>query len=279
MKKEQENTYSAGKLPNGSDSGLFEAIGRDRKKRRRKAVIIAIAVVLLIAIAIVIGVRAGRSRIVQMVSENELNKPVSVIAEQGNVTTTVSGKGRLTDAETEKLTLPAGAEIEEIVVSEGEKLQKGQAVASVKLPSVLTALKNVQSRLDELDKKLQDASFDTVPSVISAGVNGRIKIVYAHEGDSVISCMENNGALAVISMDGKMAADIDAGNLKEGDLLTAVAPDGEEFEASVASVADGKATVLVKDDGPANGAEFSFKTPSGDKKGTLYIHRPLKLTG
>lgn len=279
MKKEQENTYSAGKLPNGSDSGLFEAIGRDRKKRRRKAVIIAIAVVLLIAIAIVIGVRAGRSRIDQMVSENELNKPVSVIAEQGNVTTTVSGKGRLTDAETEKLTLPAGAEIEEIVVSEGEKLQKGQAVASVKLPSVLTALKNVQSRLDELDKKLQDASFDTVPSVISAGVNGRIKTVYAHEGDSVISCMENNGALAVISMDGKMAADIDAGNLKEGDLLTAVAPDGEEFEASVASVADGKATVLVKDDGPANGAEFSFKTPSGDKKGTLYIHRPLKVTG
>jgi multidrug efflux pump subunit AcrA (membrane-fusion protein) len=165
------------------------------------------------------------------------------------------------------------------MVSGGGRLQKGQAIASVKLPSVLTALKNVQSRLDELDKKLQDASFDTVPSVISAGVNGRVKTVYAHEGDSVISCMENNGALAVISMDGKMAADIDAGNLKEGDLLTAVAPDGEEFEASVASVADGKATVLVKDDGPANGAEFSFKTPSGDKKGTLYIHRPLKVTG
>ncbi|MBO7389306.1 MAG: HlyD family efflux transporter periplasmic adaptor subunit [Oscillospiraceae bacterium] len=279
MKKEQENKYSAGKLPNGSDSGLFEAIGRDRKKRRRKAVIIAIAVVLLIAIAIFIGVRAGRSRIDQMVSENELNKPVSVIAEQGNVTTTVSGKGRLADAETEKLTLPAGAEIEEIVVSEGEKLQKGQAVASVKLPSVLTALKNVQSKLDELDKKLQDASFDTVPSVISAGVNGRVKIVYAHEGDSVISCMENNGALAVISMDGKMAAEIDAGSLKEGETLTAVAPDGEEFEASVASVADGKATVLVRDDGPANGAEFRFKTPSGDRKGTLYIHRPLKVTG
>ena len=138
MKKEQENTYSAGKLPNGSDSGLFEAIGRDRKKRRRKAVIIAIAVVLLIAIAIVIGVRAGRSRIDQMVSENELNKPVSVIAEQGNVTTTVSGKGRLTDAETEKLTLPAGAEIEEIVVSEGEKLQKGQAVASVSAAAMPT---------------------------------------------------------------------------------------------------------------------------------------------
>ena len=279
MKKEQENKYSAGKLPNGSDSGLFEAIGRDRKKRRRKAVIIAIAVVLLIAIAIFIGVRAGRSRIDQMVSENELNKPVSVIAEQGNVTTTVSGKGRLADAETEKLTLPAGAEIEEIVVSEGEKLLKGQAVASVKLPSVLTALKNVQSKLDELDKKLQDASFDTVPSVISAGVNGRVKIVYAHEGDSVISCMENNGALAVISMDGKMAAEIDAGSLKEGETLTAVAPDGEEFEASVASVADGKATVLVRDDGPANGAEFRFKTPSGDRKGTLYIHRPLKVTG
>ena len=279
MKKEQENTYNAGKLPNGSDSGLFEAIGRDRKKRRCKAVIIAAAVVLLIAIAIVIGVRAGRSRIDQMVSENELNKPVSVIAEQGNVTTTVSGKGRLTDAETEKLALPAGAEIEEIMVSEGEKLQKGQAIASVKLPSVLTALKNVQSRLDELDKKLQDASFDTVPSVISAGVNGRVKTVYAHEGDSVISCMENKGALAVISMDGKMAAEIDAGSLREGETLTAVAPDGEEFEASVASVADGKATVLVKDDGPANGAEFTFKTSSGDRKGTLYIHRPLKVTG
>ena len=279
MKKEQENTYNAGKLPNGSDSGLFEAIGRDRKKRRRKAVIIAAAVVLLIAIAIVIGVRAGRARIDQMVSENELNKPVSVIAEQGNVTTTVSGKGRLTDAETEKLALPAGAEIEEIMVSEGERLQKGQAIASVKLPSVLTALKNVQSRLDELDKKLQDASFDTVPSVISAGVNGRVKTVYAHEGDSVISCMENNGALAVISMDGKMAAEIDAGSLREGETLTAVAPDGEEFEASVASVADGKATVLVKDDGPANGAEFTFKTSSGDRKGTLYIHRPLKVTG
>ena len=55
---------------------------------------------------------------------------------------------------------------------------------------------------------------------ITAGVNGRVKIVYAQKDDDVAACMMEHGALAVLSLDGYMAVDIDAGSLAAGDKVS-----------------------------------------------------------
>ena len=51
---------------------------------------------------------------------------------------------------------------------------------------------------------------------VPAGVAGLVKLIYAEKGDDVAKCMYEHGALAVLSLDGKMALEIDAGKLASG---------------------------------------------------------------
>ena len=46
---------------------------------------------------------------------------------------------------------------------------------------------------------------DAVAPNITAGVNGRIKAIYAQAGDDVAAVMAEHGCLALLSMDGYMA--------------------------------------------------------------------------
>ena len=53
-----------------------------------------------------------------------------------------------------------------------------------------------------------------------------MKIVYAQKDDDVSACMMEHGALAVLSLDGYMAVDIDAGSLAAGDKVILTAKTG-----------------------------------------------------
>ena len=60
-----------------------------------------------------------------------------------------------------------------------------------------------------VDKVYVDAG-DTVSTKIKSSVSGRVKKIYAAKGDGVTDVMQEDGALALISLDGKMAVEITA---------------------------------------------------------------------
>ena len=115
---------------------------------------------------------------------------------------------------------------------------------------------------------------------ITAGVNGRVKIVYAQKDDDVAACMMEHGALAVLSLDGYMAVDIDAGSLAAGDKVS-VTVDEKTYPGTVDKLQSGKATVLITDNGPAADAAATVLDADGSTlgEGALYIHNPLRITG
>ena len=259
---------------------LFETLSKNKKLRRRKVlrtVLITIAVIAAILIAtVIILTKKVEKRFAAAAAEVQ-----SYQVTTGTIHTIVSGTGVLTEEDLEEITVPSGVEITEVVVDAGDTVRKGDLLATVDLATVMTSLTSLQDQMNDLDKDINAAKGDKASTQISAGVSGRVKIIHAEAGDDVSLCMAEHGALAVLSLDGFMAADLETDKLSKGDLVSVTRDNGTVLEGKVSSAAGGKATVLVTDNGPMYDEEISVSTADGTVIGTakLYIHNPLGVTG
>ena len=262
------------------DSELFASLAREKQRKKRRRLIVTVSIVVVLALAIFFGVRAAKKKVSEAVGSMGAPTVSEATVTTGSISTTVSGSGMLSDTDTKHIVLPKGVKLDKILVKAGESVKKGDALATVELSSVMGAMRNVQAELDKLDGELRSATGETVAPYISTGVAGRVKTVYAQKDDDVAACMMEHGALAVLSLDGYMAMDIDAGTLAAGDKVSVTV--GEKtYPGTVDEVQSGKATILLTDNGPAVDAAASVQDADGNAlgEGTLYIHNPLRITG
>lgn len=267
-------------VPANRDDALFEALGKSKKAKKRKIIRTIAIIVVILAAALIAGVSILQRQVrKQFASSSE--EVLSAQAERGTISTVVSGSGMLTNVDSETISVPSGVEVTEILVEFGDTVQEGDLLATVDMASVRTAMSELQDEIEDLDDQITDADGDTVSSYISAGVPGRIKIIYAEKDMLVEDAMVDYGGLAEISLDGYMAVDIETDNLQEGDEVTVIFADGEEIEGNVERTVGKTATILVTDNGPAYDETVTVKTESGTQLGTgkLYIHNSLKVTG
>ena len=243
-----------------------------KRKKTVQRVIAILAVVLLLLLA---GTLYVRRRVQKSVTAQSGSNIKSAAVTTGSIKATVSGSGTLECEDVEDLTVPSPVKIEKLYVEQGDTVTKGTLLAGVNSSTVLTTLSSVQDSLDDLDKQLRSASSDTVSASIKAGVTGRVKAVYAEKDDSVADVMYEHGSLALLSLDGFLALDIDAGSLTQGEAVTVTTSDGKTWDGTVDTVTASTATVLVTDDGPLMGDTAKV----GTQEGQLYIHAPLKITG
>lgn len=265
---------------NSKAEALFEALNQNKKQRKRKlirTVLIIIAVIAAILISAVILLRKNVEKRFAAAAADVQSYQVTT----GTIHTTVSGTGVLTEDDLEEITVPAGVAINEVMVDAGETVQKGDLLATVDMATVMTALSSVQDQLDDLDDDIQDAKGEEASTQISSGISGRVKILYANVGDDVSLCMAEHGALAVLSLDGYMAADLETDKLSKGDLVTVTRENGKVLEGKVSAAAGGFVTVLVTDNGPKYDEEVTISTTDGAEigKAKLYINNPLGVTG
>lgn len=273
--KRKEGSIPTG-VPENRDDALFEALDKTKKAKKRKIIrtIVIIVVVLIAGVSIL-------QRQVRKQFASSSDEVLSAQAERGTISTVVSGSGMLTNVDTETISVPSGVEVTEILVEYGDTVQEGDLLATVDMASVRTAMSELQDEIKSLDKQITSADGDTVSSYVSAGVPGRVKILYAEKDMLVEDVMVDYGGLAELSLDGYMAVNIETDALKEGDEVTVILSDGEEVEGSVERTVGSTATILVTDNGPAYDETVTVKTESGTQLGTgkLYIHNSLKVTG
>ena len=277
---DEKNVTSAPEQNGDRDQALFASLQREKQRKKRRRIIVTVSIVVVLALAIFFGVRAAKKKVSDAVGSRNAPTVSEATVTTGSISTTVSGSGMLSDADTTQIVLPKGVKLDEILVKAGETVKKGDALATVELSSVMGALSDVQAELDKLDEQLRAAAGETVQPYISTGVNGRVKIVYAQVDDDVAACMMEHNALAVLSLDGYMAADIDAGSLAAGDEVS-VTVDEQTYPGTVDKIQSGRATILITDNGPAVDAKASVLDADGNAlgEGTLYIHNPLRITG
>ena len=246
-----------------------------KAQKRKLAIQRTIAAASLVLVAVLAGTLYVRKQVQRKVTAQSGSNIKSATVTTGSIKATVSGSGTLVCEDVVDLTVPSTVKVEKLHIAQGDPVTAGTLLAGVNSSTVLSSLSTVQEALEDLDEDLQSASRDTVSSYVKAGVAGRIKAVYAQEGDNVADAMYRHGSLAELSMDGYLALDIPAGALQPGEALTVTTSDGQEWDGTVDTVTASTATVLLTDDGPLVGDTAKV----GSQQGQLYIHAPLKVTG
>ena len=280
-KQETPNENTGGMEPmQNRDDALFEALGRSKKRKRRKILITVLSVVLVLAIVVAVGTAVLRRQVRQRFSRSD-DEVITHTVTTGTISTLVSGTGVLSNVDAETVSIPDGVELTEILVDNGDTVEENQLLAIADPATVRSALSALQDEIDDLDDAISDAEGDTASTRVSAGVPGRVKAIYGSEGDRVSDVMVEHGALAVISLDGFMALDLETDTLAEGDTVTVLRPDDTTLSGTVETVIDGVATILLTDDGPENGETVTILSEAGTELGSgeLYIHSPLMVTG
>lgn len=255
------------------------SVSRKKSTKRR---ILRIAVIAAIILAVLVAVVLYlKSRVAEEYGSGSETEIQTATVSEGSIRTTVSGTGNLTDEDVETIEIVNTVEIEEVCVSAGDVVEKGDLLAKVDMSTVVTAMSSLQQELDALDSQIDEAEDDAVDSEITTEVAGRVKAIYGQKGDDVATVMYENGALAILSLDGYMAVDVETQTLAQGDTVTVESSDGTKYDGSVASVESGIATVLVTDNGTVYGDTVSIYDDEGELVGSgeLSIHEPLNITG
>ncbi len=200
---------------------------------------------------------------------------ISAQARQGGLDITLAGGGTLKAQDAEKLELYDGVEVKELPVKNGDYVHEGDVIARVDKGSAMAAILNVREALEEIEKQIHDIEQESRYGLVRAGAPGRVKAVYARYGDSVRDVMLEHGALAVLSLDGKMALEFTAAQpVTPGEAVTVTLSNGESYPGHVERALDGTAEVSLTDDGP--GLHDSAVVTAADGTvlggGELYVH-------
>ena len=253
MNTQHENPEKKQTLQDVSrDDALFDALSKTRKRRKQRILVTVMILTLAAAVILTAAVSILRRNVRQKFAASH-EDVISHQVQTGTISTLVSGGGILENVDTETVTVPGGVELTEILVENGDTVKEGQLLAIADMATVRSAMSTLQDTIDDLDDDIADAKSDKASTSVTAGVPGRVKQLWGKEGDAVADVMVEHGALAVLSLDGYMALDLETNVLQEGDIVTVV----------------------------RNGETVTVQTENGDPlgEGTLFIHNPLMVTG
>ena len=250
----------------------------DKAKKKNIKRIIA-----LICIVAVVGLLAAMPLIAKQEPEEDGPKAsiLSGSVSAGSIHNELIGGGQLSEEDAVTVSVPAAVKLTEFLVSNGQTVTAGTPIAAVDRVTVMTAISQVQETLEYLSEQIAEASTTTTTENVTALAGGTVKILYAEEGESVQNVMLEHGALAVLSLDGLMAVDLETeSDLAVGTAVTVTFSDGGSASGKIAKNLAGEMTVTVEDDGYTAGDAVQVTAEDGTAVGAgqLYIYSPWNAT-
>lgn len=206
--------------------------------------------------------------------------PVASVLEaevkEGSVQAIVRGGGTLEAGDGEDIELPAEVKITEFLVKNGQEVKKGDPVAKIDKVSALTAVTEIRTSMAAVEKQMETYSDEKSASTVTAPAGGRVKAIYAGPGDSVAQVLVEHGALALLSLDGRMSVTLTVSSqLIPGDSINVTLDSGKTVTGRVESNLNGELTVTIADNGYAVGDTVTLE---GLGSGSLEIHNPWLAT-
>ena len=199
----------------------------------------------------------------------------------GNINTELIGGGTLAEEDALTIDLPSAVKLKEFLVSNGDAVMEGTAIATVDRVTVMTAISQVQETLEYLSEQIEKASDTDSEETVTALAGGIVKILYAEEGDAVQTVMLEHGALAVLSLDGLMAVDLETeSSLTVGTAVTVTLSNGTAVTGKITKNLAGEMTVTVEDDDyPVDDTvQVTAEDGTAIGSGQLYIYSPWNVT-
>lgn len=244
---------------------------------KKKLLISAAALILVLALVLML---LPRREAMPQSSVNVVKELITGTAETGSITETFVSGGTIASVGARPVSLAGSVKLTGWAVSSGDYVEAGDLLATVDKSSVLSAISDLNELMATLDSAIESSRSDAVSSAIYAPASGRVKAVFVESGESVTDAMYENSALMLLSLDGRMAVDIDAGDMSPGTALTVTLSDGTELSGSVYSISEGTAAVTVPDTAAEYGNTVTVSY-DGDVigAGTLRINNPLRVVG
>ena len=255
---------------------------RDGKKKSRRRILAGMGLAVILAAGGVFFM--GRSGRMEGIERDPPAQAVSVNAGRATLSATIVGSGHLQNAEAQKIQVPAGLYIESVSVEAGDTVSAGDVLASIDQAALTARTAEIQNVISELDAQISETAGETDAQSVTSRVGGRVKKICAAAGDAVTDVMISDGALLVLSLDGKMAVQTAVPEETEtvvGDSVSVTLSDGTAVSGTVEGCTGGKITVTLTDDGTALGDTVTISDSSGQTlgTGTLCVHQPLEITG
>lgn len=260
-----------------SKDGMFDKMKwvRTRKKKTKVLIACGMAVVLAVGGIYGFGIRKQKKA---MAGESPV---MSAQAEKGNLSTTIEGTGTLANSDSENIKIPVGIKVKKVKVSVGDDVKKGDTLATVDSVSLSAELLATQEELDDINSQINEEADNDTTQYVTSSVDGRVKKIYAKKNTEVGTTILDKGSLILISMDGKMAVNLETSvSVKVGEEVTVILEDNSTVTGTVVKAGDDSCTVTVTDNGTGYKEKVTVRTSSGKTVGTgkLYINKEAKVT-
>ena len=206
----------------------------------------------------------------------------SAEAKKGNLSKTLVGTGNLELADALDQTAPSGLEISEVKVESGDEVEEGDVLAVVDESSVLEAMEQVQEEISQLDESIQAYQDSDEENEIESSVSGRVKKINVSAGSDIADTMVSDGALMILSLDGKMSVTLTGvADISVNDSVTVTLSSGTQVTGTVASVSGDSCEITLTDNGTTYGDTVMVTDNDGNELGSgeLTVHQPLEITG
>lgn len=234
-----------------------------RKYPKKKVVAVCISIVMVILLAVLPMAASKRN------DDGIKASILSGTAEKGEISSLLIGAGTLSQQDGEKINIPSTVKIKGFLVSNGDRVKKGDDLAEIDRVTLMQAISDIQETMDYLREEMEDAKGESSTDKVTAQKAGTVKAVYAESGDDVQSVMLKKGALAVVSLDGLMSVEIETDEkISAGENVKVVFKDKSTVSGQVKTYLNGVAKITFEDENYTEGTKVTVIKKDGAEIGS-----------
>ena len=241
----------------------------------------------VVVLAVVVGAGLfGLKAYIQKQAEDSNSETYSrALVTRGAMEETVYGTGTTSARNQTNVLAGADGTLTDLRVSIGDEVKAGDILAVLTNADLDDEITDLEFDLWELDDTILDTGTGSKVTTVEAPAAGRVVAVYAGVGDDALAVFRREGALAVISTDGRMKVELSDVDASVGVALNdKLVVTGEDFTAE-GTVVDltrqgTSLTLTIQDDSLPMGETVTVTTADGVVlgTGTLEVNKPMAVS-
>ena len=259
--------------------------GKKKRGRFGRAVRKTVKIIVVVALLCGAGLFGLKAYINKQAESSSTTSYSRAVVTRGALEETVYGSGTTSARNQTNVLAEAEGTLTDLRVSVGDAVKAGDILAVMTNADLDDTITDLEFDLWELDDQILSTSAGSKVTTIEAPAAGRVVAIYAEAGDDALAVFRREGALAIISTDGRMKvelSDVDTSSgVSLGEKLTVT---GETFIAE-GTVVDltrqgTSLTLTIQDDSLPMGETVTVARQNGTTLGTstLEVNKPMAVS-
>ena len=259
--------------------------GKKKRGKFGRAVRKTVRIIVVVALLCGAGLFGLKAYINKQAESSSTTSYSRAVVTRGALEETVYGSGTTSARNQTNVLAEAEGTLTDLRVSVGDAVKAGDILAVMTNADLDDTITDLEFDLWELDDQILSTSAGSKVTTIEAPAAGRVVAIYAEAGDDALAVFRREGALAIISTDGRMKvelSDVDtASGVSLGEKLTVT---GETFiaEGTVVDLTrQGTClTLTIQDDSLPMGETVTVARQNGVSLGTstLEVNKPMVVS-